>query len=563
MFWTLDGQWALPARGMSGGANSVRVGALILLSGLALTCDSEPPSPPPRQDSARVVDERGRITDLVCPGATGCESATGPLFAGVGRRSITPVVEPYADLDGDGRRSSDEPYTDLNGNGVWDPVWMAGFDIGRPATGVHDDVDVRALSVRKGDLRVGLVAIDCVGYFVEEVLDIRKVANARGLGFDHIVVAATHNHETKDTMGLWGSGPLSSGYDRPYMVHILTRAVEALAEARLGERETTVTAVQAELPELVADSREPIVLDPTVTHLAFADADARVFASLVVFGNHPEALSAGNTLITSDYPHYLREALQAHWPGSTAVFFAGSLGGLMNPLGVRGCPDENGEPQCRNGEFRKARYIGEGVARAIIEAHDDPAAHRRDEAHPLTLRRKSFLLGTTNLVFALGFSLGAVRRDVFDPEGRKMNRERVNDLSLDEVRAGALLVQTEVNHITLGPVDILTVPGELYPELWLAKPDGEPYLEAPENADYPDAPFETPLSLEMPASPRPKIIINQANDALGYIIPKRQFDELPPFAYRPGGQYGEQNSLGPDTAPKLNEAVRALYRLEP
>lgn len=548
---------------MSGGANTLRAACLILCSGLAATCGGDEPVPPPRFDSALVVDEWGRITDLVCPGSAGCETAEGPLFVGVGRRSITPTVEPYADLNGDGTRNANEPYTDLNGNGVWDPVWMAGFDVGRPATGVHDDVYVRALSVRKGDLRIGLVAIDCVGYFVEEVLDIRKVANARGLGFDHIMVAATHNHETKDTMGLWGSGPLSSGYDRPYMVHILVRAIEALAEARLGEREATITAVQAETPHLVADSRQPIVLDPTVTHLAFADTQERVFASLVVFGNHPEALSGGNTLITSDYPHYLREALEAHWPGSTAVFFAGSLGGLMNPLGVRGCPDESGNPQCRNGEFTKARYIGEGVAEAIIAAHADPALRFGDEAHPLALRRKNFLLGTTNLVFALGFSLGAVRRDVFDAAGRKMIREQIDNLSLEEVRAGQLLVQAEVNHITLGPVDILTVPGELYPELWLVKPDGGVYLEAPEHADFPDAPFETPLSLEMPNTTRRKIIINQANDALGYIIPKRQFDEAPPFAYRPDGQYGEQNSLGADTAPKLNEAVRAMYRLEP
>lgn len=543
-------------------ATAGRTALAACAASLLATCGTEEPAPPSRFDSRLVIDDDGRITDLLCPGAQGCEEAEGPLFAGVGRRSITPTVEPYADFNRDGTRNSNEPFTDLNGNGVWDPVWIAGFDVGRAATGVHDDVYVRALSVRKGDLRIGLVAIDCVGYFVEEVLDIRKVAHDRGLGFDHIMVAATHNHETKDTMGLWGSGPLSSGYDRPYMVHILVRTIEALAEARLGEREATVAAVQADVPHLVADSRQPIVLDPTITHLAFSDSSDRVFASMVVFGNHPEALSGGNTLITSDYPHYLREKLEAQWPGSTSVFFAGSLGGLMNPLGVRGCPDEAGNAQCRNGEFKKARYIGEGVADAVIAAHADPSQVLTDPTHSLALRRKSFLLGTTNLVFALGFSLGAVRRDAFDPQSRKMDRGRINNLSLEEVQAGALLIQAEVNHITLGPVDILTVPGELYPELWLVKPDGAPYLEAPDNADFPDAPFETPLSKEMPETGRRKIIINQANDALGYIIPKRQFDAEAPFAYRPDGQYGEQNSLGPDTAPKVNQAVRDMYQLE-
>lgn len=541
--------------------SSARAALIVTSLSLLATCGGDAPAPTSRFDSRRVVDEGGLIVDLICPGAAGCEEAEGPLFIGLGQRTITPVVESYGDLNGDRTRNANEPFTDENGNGVWDAVWMAGFDIGRAATGVHDDTYVRAVSVRQGDLRIGLLSIDCVGYFVEEVLDIRKVALEKGLGFDHIMIASTHNHETKDTMGMWGSGPLSSGYDRPYMVQILVRSVEALAQARFAEREATIKAVQVDVPHLVADSRQPIVLDSVVTALAFEDTRQRTFGSLVVFGNHPESLSDGNTLITSDYPYYLRDKLESHWPGSTSVFFAGSLGGLMNPLGVRGCPDAEGNAGCRNGEFEKARYIGEGAADALIAAFESSESVFTEAAPQLEVRRKRFMLGTTNFVFALGFSLGAVRRDVFDPQGRKMNRERINQLSLEEARAGAIQIQTEVNHITLGPIEILTVPGELYPELWLAKPDGSVYLEAPDNADYPEAPFETPLVLEMPRSTRRKIIINQANDGLGYIIPKRQYDEQPPHAYKPNGQYGEQNSLGPDTAPKLNAAVRAMYEL--
>lgn len=46
-----------------------------------------------------------------------------------------------------------------------------------------------------------------------------------------------------------------------------------------------------------------------------------------------------------------------------------------------------------------------------------------------------------------------------------------------------------------------------------------------------------------------RLLMGLANDEIGYIIPKRQWDEKPPFCYGlKKSQYGEINSLGPDTA---------------
>jgi hypothetical protein len=48
-----------------------------------------------------------------------------------------------------------------------------------------------------------------------------------------------------------------------------------------------------------------------------------------------------------------------------------------------------------------------------------------------------------------------------------------------------------------------------------------------------------------------------ANDELGYIIPKRQWDKAAPYAYgKEAGQYGEINSCSPDAAPILMEALK-------
>jgi hypothetical protein len=56
-----------------------------------------------------------------------------------------------------------------------------------------------------------------------------------------------------------------------------------------------------------------------------------------------------------------------------------------------------------------------------------------------------------------------------------------------------------------------------------------------------------------------RLIVGLANDEVGYIIPKRQWDEKPPYCYgRSKPQYGEENSVGPDAAPVLCNAFRDL-----
>jgi hypothetical protein len=73
--------------------------------------------------------------------------------------------------------------------------------------------------------------------------------------------------------------------------------------------------------------------------------------------------------------------------------------------------------------------------------------------------------------------------------------------------------------------------------------------------DFPDAPLEPAVAALMPT--RRWLLAGLANDELGYIIPKRQWDKSPPYAYgKEGGQYGEINSCGPEVAPIIMQALK-------
>ncbi len=111
-------------------------------------------------------------------------------------------------------------------------------------------------------------------------------------------------------------------------------------------------------------------------------------------------------------------------------------------------------------------------------------------------------------------------------------------------------LETEVAYLRLGELEVAAIPGELYPELVYGK------FQDPVDpgADFPDAPLETPIKQILAG--KKIMILGLANDEVGYIVPKRQWDVEPPFCYgRTSSQYGEVNSVGPDTARHLMEAL--------
>src|SRR4029077_16491837 len=103
-------------------------------------------------------------------------------------------------------------------------------------------------------------------------------------------------------------------------------------------------------------------------------------------------------------------------------------------------------------------------------------------------------------------------------------------------------MRTEVTRLKLGQLEVAAIPGEIYPELVLDRVQDP----ADPGADFPDARIRPAIYKQMVGPHR--MIIGLANDEIGYIIPKRQWDEKPPFCYgRQPAPYGEEDTPGPGT----------------
>jgi len=186
--------------------------------------------------------------------------------------------------------------------------------------------------------------------------------------------------------------------------------------------------------------------------------------------------------------------------------------------------------------------LGEAAERALKNA-------KAVNLTPLEAKSRTLFLPVDNKLYRVARQL-----KVFTREAYLWNDDPYKAESLKEADAEKRqCIKTEVGLLRCGELEIALIPGEIYPELMLDK------VQDPVDpgADFPDAPIEPTIYKQLTA--KHHMIVGLANDEIGYIIPKRQWDEKPPFCYgRTKAQYGEGNSLGPDTAPLLCKAFKEL-----
>lgn len=467
-----------------------------------------------------------------------------PLRAAACSRVITPVV----------------------GVNHTDPIYLAGFSNDRQATGVHDDLWARGFVLETATRKVAIVTLDLIGYFQNEVRTIRADPALAGLGFDAVMVTSTHVHEGPDTMGLWGPEETESGIDLGYLDFVNEQVVGCLldAEAALAPAEarfatgSTVGASLPPWPDLVADGKvleayvipghllsppqaealvvEPDagpVVNPAVPALQLRNAVTdEMLATVVNYASHPESLGSSNTLVTSDFPHYMREALETRY-GGVAIYVSADLGVLQGPLDVDVTDPATGLPAARR-TFRFAELMGGLLAERAATALDaaawqgDPALEIASSGPLLVEVENPFFVGlaTTYQIFG--------RREILEIDG-------IN------------YTETELNALRFGPAQLAFTPNELDPQI------GNLYRDQMSEAEH-------------------RWVVGLANDEIGYQLQEAKFNpscfvcvisilvgmpEQCPIAQELGIDVVDcgtvfQNNLGPGADPLFQSEMGAL-----
>ena len=177
----------------------------------------------------------------------------------------------------------------------------------------------------------------------------------------------------------------------------------------------------------------------------------------------------------------------------------------------------------------KTRALGRQLASRIIPRLEDTNAPSTDRT-AIQVQARTIELPLQNAGFLLAPVIGLI----------------------DRGHSRWMQLRTEVALVTIGDVSIACIPGEIYPEIVNGG------IERAPGGDFDLDPVEVPPLRELMPG-KVKFVFGLANDEIGYIIPKSEWDEKTPYLYNAKkGVYGEVNSVGPDAAGLLHQALKEM-----
>lgn len=479
----------------------------------------------------------------------GEEAVTAPqLRVGAAAISVTPFG-PHPDWDGTITPNGvwGEKFEDRNGNGVWDGgepfeddpgntaidqsskdkydgIYLAGFGDKRLATGRHDDLWARTVVLDYGETRIAVVVVDFIGYYSEGayfgINHINKMIDPK-LGIREVLLASTHSHEGPDTIGPWGDGPLKDGKYPKYLRFVdrqIARSIEQAARSlqpariRLGVTDPSKSPSIAGM-QTRTSGRPPHFFDEELRMMQFVGTSGRgrTIATIVNWNTHPESMEDKNTILTSDFPHAIRQEIERKY-GGTALYINGAIGAAE----IIGDTNNKNRDRIRfDGKdfplneksnrpvftFERTEAIGRDVARAAIEALDRGEWSRSNR---LQVRKADLRGPMDNQGYLLLTRLG-----VFD------TLPVSEDGSIPEFR-------TSIYAIDLGDAQIVTTPGELFPEVFYG-------VAKFKRSDCPAADTGAPPepSIRDAMTARYRFMFGLCPDELGYIVPRYDWRREP------------------------------------
>jgi hypothetical protein len=299
------------------------------------------------------------------------------------------------------------------------PRVVAGYPLPRHQTHEADPApQARALVLSMGEVRVGLVSLDVL--LIPEALATAVRERTAALGLQGVVVLASHTHssyggyDARLVSQLAGTGR----FQEAVLEATVAGASEALHQAATHLTDVTLEVGEAREPGFVRSRSEGEEPDGRLTRAVFRGRAGPV-AELLIFSAHPTLIPRDRAVVDPDWPGRL--ALLREEQGGVALVLQGAAGNASVLF-------EEGTGVERSQAY--ARALSELAGRAV------PGV----EAAP-------------RLAFA------RARAALPRPEASRLLPAFLRPLG-DNLLCGSTSRGTEVGALLLGPLELLTVPGE-------------------------------------------------------------------------------------------------------
>ncbi len=453
-----------------------------------------------------------------------------------------------------------------------------------------------------------LVSADVYMLFAPGIASMRE--KVRGLVGDEayerleIVVSATHNHMGPDTSGL-------DAINHDYYEYMTDQMAQAVAEAvdPANMRLATIRVASSDYQFGMADGTSPRIVDPVLNSLQAVERDdpTQVIATIGQWQSHPEdTLFFGDDVLANPADAAVLQAMDECYPdeggmgchiegqyisagfsgyaarylmeqtgGAPAMIVEGPLGVLQGPLfgitweteGPTAQPAGDGhelppgKPDVIPRNFHQTAVNGHELARRILSDLEGGATFGDG---PIEVRRQPFYTRMANMGFRIGLltdgmgnptQLGHLQRELYTcpAMGPKNDMTCMSDGFMSVDLGGGLLaragdhLRSEVVYVHLGPIEMISTPGEAAPEIVHGLPMD--FVDDPAGVYYPEPQDMTnhvaPVDYVTPGYVRQMLVepyrwsLGLTEDSMGYIFPMSDWRllciaDIPTFGGSPG-----------------------------
>lgn len=406
--------------------------------------------------------------------------------------------------------------------------WMAGYGTAKRITDVLDPTTANAMWIDCNDGKgICLVSCDLIGLTGYEIKEIRDELSdfCKETGCQNITVSCTHTHAGADTMGYWGKLP-KTGKDKAYMLKVKETIKYVCKDAYNNRKSGKMFYGYVDATDLIERWREPYYTKAILHRFRFVPDDGTKETWYLNYPAHPNTMGPHNTLLSADYPCYMRREINRHQDVN-----------IMYAISAIGATDIGGGFEH---DTERTLVGGAKLGQKALTIDND----RQLKAN-ITVVSQPFVMPIDNFVLSLANTLG-----IFS--ARKCTAE-------SETKCGFI---SEVDYFSIGGVQILTMPGEMFPELvWAGGYEG---AETSSTGEGPEV-NSTPLSEIFDDDNI--MIFGVTNDMAGYGVARNDFvlDKEMPFFNHAKDRFGrshyhETNSCGIRTGDVIAETCRLIKK---
>lgn len=406
---------------------------------------------------------------------------------------------------------------------------MAGYsDRQSEALGVHDPLWCQLMLLEDQHNLVGLIILDLIAVDEGFVRAVRqKIESGAELPGQNFIVAATHTH----------SGPAGTYLEKPlsqpspqidfFRDELSSKIADLVHQTRSNLLPAHLSVAHAQAPDVLANRLRPNgPVDHSMLILKVEDYTSRLMGVLINYSGHPTVLNHNNFLYSSDYPCYLRQAVNAEFGENVHVLFVNGAAGDVSSRFTR-----------QASTFEEAERIGSQIGQAALKA-----AGHSEELHndPLLITDHKVRLPLRKTL-----SIEEARQRLTEAE-EKFDRLQAQNVQGSQLRLAATEVHGSkaalrraksppvkpihayLQALCLGDLALITIPGELFASLGMIIRQNSPF------------PYT--------------FVVGYANNYIGYIPSRQDYDV--------GGYEVRKTMLAPGAGEHLAKyAVKALYKL--